>query len=693
MTGSTISGTITKTVRLGPNFYPSPLTITDTGVIAPATPGAAGIIVGAHMRHAIIDNAGHVNGAAGGTSPKQGGVGIDLAVGQLINTGTVHGGAGGYVNTANSSYAGGNGVDLSTGGIVTNSGTIIGGTGGYNLGSIQSGNGGIGVDLHGGALTNSGTVLGGTAGEAYRLGGYGGAGVTASNGATVTNASTGQITGGNGTYGYRGAQQAGTGVQIDASILNNAGTITGGTGGPVYGNGALGGIGVELNGGTGSNGGLIAGGTGGYGHFYGGGGGVGLALEGGLLSNTGTIIGGAGGPGSEEPQGAGGAGVLINGGTLETSGTISGGYGYTFSGYGLSAAVTFGSIAGTLLIDPGAVFDGVVAANAGAADVLALGGSAGGTLNGLGSEFTNFAIVTVNAHAHWSLDGANALGAASSLQDSGALSVAGTLADAGLAVVWTGGELTADAAAAVQIGQLGLRGGTLDGSATGTVAIGTSLHGAAAGDITVQAHGSISGFGTIAGAPIVDNGTILATGGDPSGYPTLLLADAVSGSGTVAISDAYLTAGAAVAGVKIAFQGPGLLYLDAPTQVTSVVAGFGAGDSIWLNNTPSTSFTYANNTLTVLNNGTTVDQLVFAGTYTEANFQVGYNGSQSYINYVAGAASGGGGGLADFAALLHGVAGEATNAAQAPGGWAALPADERDTLLLALEHWGPHAIF
>jgi hypothetical protein len=167
------------------------------------------------------------------------------------------------------------------------------------------------------------------------------------------------------------------------------------------------------NGGNGGNGGAGYG-NGGYGG-YGGAGGAGVELSSGSVTNSGSITGGngAGGNGyAGSNGGAGGAGVLLNGGTLTTSGTISGGAGGpagTGSPNGPAGAagdaVQFGAVASTLVINPGAIFNGQVAANAAVNDTLRLSGSQeGGTPITLGSQFTNFSALAFASGAAWTVD-------------------------------------------------------------------------------------------------------------------------------------------------------------------------------------------------------------------------------------------------------------------------------------------------
>ena len=94
---------------------------------------------------------------------------------------------------------------------------------------------------------------------------------------------------------------------------------------------------------------------------------------------------------------------------------------------GATYAVDFaGSGTNRLIVDPGAVFGGLVAANSTAANTLELASGTGsiGGLGGVGSAFTNFQTLAVDAGGAWTLTGANTT---TSVLDAGVLDLAGTL--------------------------------------------------------------------------------------------------------------------------------------------------------------------------------------------------------------------------------------------------------------------------
>ena len=350
---------ITTTLTLGSGVYPSSVTITTTGAVAPTADGATGVV--SNLAGNSLTNFGSIQG--GGSISGVGGIGVNFsATGTLINNGNITGGNGGG--------SGGVGVELSAGSL-TNNASIIGGSGG------TSAVGGAGVLVLGGVLSNTANITGGD-------GSAGGAGVNMNSGA-LTN--TGTISGGVGAAGGVG----GRGVGLYGGTLVNNGTIEGGTGGAK----AKGAAGVYQYGGTMTNYGNIIGGSGGTNAR----GAAGVFSKSGTLTNIGTITGGSG-----SGTGRGWAGVYLNGGTAVTSGTISGGAGGSSSGVA-GAAAQFGAVASTLVIDPGAIFNGQVLANAAVNDTLELAGTqSGGTAITLGAQFTGFSTLDFASGAAWKVN-------------------------------------------------------------------------------------------------------------------------------------------------------------------------------------------------------------------------------------------------------------------------------------------------
>jgi hypothetical protein len=103
------------------------------------------------------------------------------------------------------------------------------------------------------------------------------------------------------------------------------------------------------------------------------------------IENSGSIYGGT-------------DGVFLGGtnATLENSGAISGTQ---------HAAYLDASASNRLILGPGAIFDGAVIANAGAANTIELAGTSTGTLTGLGSHYQNFQTVTIDTGATWDIAG------------------------------------------------------------------------------------------------------------------------------------------------------------------------------------------------------------------------------------------------------------------------------------------------
>jgi hypothetical protein len=250
--------------------------------------------------------------------------------------------------------------------ILVNAGKIVG----FSGSQFSRYPAGLGVFLPGsGSITNTGTIIGGA-----------GAAGNGDNG-----------------HGFPGNPGA-TGVYLTNGVLTNSGLIKGGNGGigdggNYGGAGGNGGVGVYLALGTMTNTGIIQGGNGGageggqYGGANGGNGGAGIYLADATLIDAGTIGGGAGGAGAPFDSSEGGSLAITGSSGVEGD------------------AVQFRGGAGTLVVESGAVFNGLVVADAGVADVLELAGSSATELSGIGTEFLNFDNISFAPGAAWRIEG------------------------------------------------------------------------------------------------------------------------------------------------------------------------------------------------------------------------------------------------------------------------------------------------
>jgi hypothetical protein len=158
----------------------------------------------------------------------------------------------------------------------------------------------------------------------------------------------------------------------------------------------------------------------------------------------------------------------------------------------------------------GAVTDGVVQGGAGK-DTLELGFSAAtGTISGVGTQFTGFDSLMVDAAAHWSMIGANRLRATVTidLENGGSLGVTGTLtAPADLSVTGAGtlaasdGRIEVGTAGAASANQIRVDAGhTLSGSGvlSATTVVVAKLALVEASDGILTLNGNVAGGGTLA---------------------------------------------------------------------------------------------------------------------------------------------------------------------------------------------------
>jgi hypothetical protein len=381
--------------------------------------------------------------------------------GSLIDAGTL----------ANSGSLTGNGILLAAGGLVDNrAGGAITGTTGYGI----VGGSGAGTVVNAGSIVGNASVA---------------AGIYLFGGGTLANQSGGSIRGavGVGVHGGNGLVQnagliAGT---VDAVIAGQGATVSNQSGGTIAGTyGVAGGTGTA----TVWNAGSISGTSGD---------GVELTHGGAIANQAGGSI--AGGRNGVEIRG--GAGTVVNAGSI-TGGT--------------DAVVLAAGFTNRLVVDPGAQFTGTVeggnAPGGSIASTLELAaGSGPGTLAGLGTQFVDFAQVTIDGGAAWTLAGAATLAAGSTLANAGtltlggALTLGGTLSNSG-SIAAAGGTEAITAAALTGSGVLLVGNGGNLVLNVGSVAATQSVRFTdASGILTLGSGNAIGGFsGLISGFAVGD---------------------------------------------------------------------------------------------------------------------------------------------------------------------------------------------
>ncbi|WP_284946633.1 Hint domain-containing protein [Acidisoma cladoniae] len=394
--------------------------------------------------------------------------GWDLATNQvdggtdgIANTGTVTGGWDVQTNQA---------LDGGSGDGIVNAGTV---TGGWDLATNQ-------VDGGDDGIVNTGMVTGG-----WDL-----ATNEASSGDTDGIANSGTVAGGwdiqvnqsldGGTDGIAntGTVSGGWDIQVNQSVGDDtsgasaSGSVTGGKIGILDKNG----------GGTVANAGSITGKSD-----------AGIVMSnGGIVDNAagGSILGGIDGI------------DIGNGGTIDNAGTIIGTTG---------DAVDFSGATGhnKLVVHAGAIFAGAVTAASGGSNTLELAQQpsvpSAGTLSGLGTQFTGFTTVTVDAGGDWDLAGANTLASGATLTDLGTLTAEGAFTNDGLIItdpstLTFDGAVTGSGTIEVGVGSDVIFGGGVSQTETvtfvgdtGTVTLGdvggfqASISGFVAGDAVTAA--------------------------------------------------------------------------------------------------------------------------------------------------------------------------------------------------------------
>jgi Hint domain len=315
-----------------------------------------------------------------------------------------------------------------------------------------------------------------------------GVGVFLSAGGSVTNHSSGSISGFTGIYDSQALSVVNDGTIVGTLgggiVLNSGGSVNNAASASTI----LGIDGVDINGSAGTvvNHGSIAGmGTTGFGY------GVALLAGGSVTNAASASISGAedgviirGGSGTVVNDGnivGAGSGVLYAGVALAAGGAVTNGAsasitGSTFGVYissgtltnagtvvgNTGTAVAFGGTGSNLLLlDPGYGLSGLAIGGTSASNTLELASAASaGTLSGLGTEFVDFVQTRIDADASWVFNGANTIEAGTTLTElSGAtLTVSGTLVNDGSIAIdpstLTAGGLTGTGIVTIDAGSM-----------------------------------------------------------------------------------------------------------------------------------------------------------------------------------------------------------------------------------------------
>ncbi len=458
------------------------VTNTADGVINPSQSAGQGVEL---KSGATLVNEGFIglppNYATVGTA---GGIGVLVSSGALLtNTGTIDG-----IGSA-TTLAGGTGVVV-VGDSFTNNGLIVGGPGyGAPLGSsgfdVTPGLGGTGLSLDGGSVTNDGSIAGGQAFGPGTAGAIGGPGVLVIAGTLTNNAN---ISGGGNPN--RQGPLGGPGVYLQSGSVINNGTISGG---PQAG--ALG-VGAEISSGSLTNNGILSGSTG-VEVVPGGAGGI-------FIDNTGQIAGFNG-----DGVSLGAAAIVVNSGMI--------------SGPTIAVAMSAGgsltnTSTGTLVGGAAGVTTGIYGVTASAAaTVVNLGKITLGYRYGTGVDLSGGGTVVNGSPTD------KTASIAGGFNGFGIAVTGGSLANYG--VVTTGGFTPgAQTAGVLLVASSGTNAGTIVGG------IGTTGHGAV--DAGTGHVGYAGGAGVIlTNSTLTNSGTAIGGGGGGGGYGVYGGASAPGGPG------------------------------------------------------------------------------------------------------------------------------------------------------------------
>src|SRR5579862_5630049 len=357
------------------------------------------------------------------------------------------------------------------------------------------------------------------------------------------------------------------------------------------------------------------------------------------VTNSSTITGYAAGVAGVEIFGGGGTitnmggasitgnvGVMLGNPTTQTGMNIvtNGG---TITGTG-GTAVEFQSNDSLLVVQPGAVFNGIVVGGTGANSIELAMGSGAGTLDGLGSNFLNFASVTVDPGAAWTVKVATSPGGETitgaggtdvlMIGISGTINLSGVSGFPTIALAGTGANsvvLTdanfAGLATPMIVVNGGAAGNTIDATAL-SPSNNVVLNGSAGSDVFMFSATSLTAADVVAGSSGSDTLTLTSAGviaiGGVRAVETFKLAS--TGVNTVSLINANFTN---VNLSKITVNGGAAgntINAAALSPSNSVVLNGGAGNDVFVFS--ATSLTAAD--VVAGSSGTDILTLTSAGT-------------------------------------------------------------------------------
>ena len=467
----TISSAISGTLALATSD--NPLTITSSGSVTATASGADAIDGGSGTSWSITSYGAIASSLGYGVYLTGTGSSI-LNSGSISGQGAVHLVTGGSVTN----YSSGTIKATGTTGYSAIAGVQISGSGAVNnYGTISAASTGYGVSLdNGGTVTNSGSITGGEDG-------------------VIIQGSTGQI---NNTGKITATVDDGVSLWAGGSIVN-------GVGGSISAPTAGAGIYLTNVAGSIQNDGAISGKS--YGAY---------------LSAGGSVTNGANSASASMSGGSYGVYVKGAAGTVTNAGTISGGsYAVYFS---------YSSASNKVVVDPGAVFNGVVAGGQGTLELA----SGVGSISGVSSSasFRNFQNLAIDAGGAWTLNGVN--NSIANVTDNGTLVVTGsfkistaidTSSSGQFQLGVTGGsgtlEVASESGSLSQTNFVGNGKLIIDNAASFGVSVGTSsytgplLQNFAAGDtsqiLNFSASGATISFDRATGLAQISNATQKAT--------------------------------------------------------------------------------------------------------------------------------------------------------------------------------------